>query len=158
MKTIRTTLATLALCASLATTFTSCSNAKDDEPVTPAANSVAGTYYGNLTSTVMGNESLFENMNVVLTAIDDASVTVKISEFGEAPMNMPSIVVAGVKVNESDSSYSLAATEFNGTSDTGKQYSGTLQGSSAGDVLNVQFTLNYGAMPMPLICSFTGSK
>ena len=158
MKTIRTTLAALSLFAVLAIPLSSCSSEKEDEPSTPAAKNVAGTYYGDMTSTVMGSESLFENMNVILTATDDATVSVKISEFGEAPMNMPSITVEGVKVSEADGTYSLASTEFNGTSETGKLYSGTMQGSSANDELNIQFTLNYGAMPMPLICTFTGSK
>lgn len=137
--------------------LTSCSN-DDDPETTPAAKSVAGTYNGNMTCSVMGQESTFENMTFIVTAVDDATVTVQVSEFGEAPMKVPSITVSSVKVSGSDGTYALASTEFNGNTASGKAYSGTLDGSLASNAITIRFNLQYGAMPMPMICTFTASK
>lgn len=71
---------------------------------------------------------------------------------------MPGIVVSNVKVNGSDGNYTLDSTEFSGDLPNGKTYSGTLQGSFAANTLSVQFNLQYGAMPMPMICSFSAPK
>lgn len=157
MKNSKTVLAfTMALIALIS--FSSCSDKNDSPQAAPAAKSVAGTYKGDMTCSVMGQESTFENMNVAVTAVDDATVNVQISEFGEAPMKVPSIMIEGVKVAGSDGTYSLATTTFNGEMENGKTYSGTLDGNYKSDVITVRFNLQYGSMPMPMICSFTAPK
>lgn len=137
--------------------FTSCSN--DDEPSqTPAAKSVAGIYKGDMTCSVMGQESTFEGMTFTVTAVDDATISVAISSFGEPPMQVPAITIDGVKVSGSDGTYALASTDFGGDLANGKTYSGTLEGGYTSDKITIRFNLNYGAMPMPMICSFTAPK
>ncbi len=141
------------------TTITSCSKDKDEEPDgVPAAKSIAGVYAGDMICSVMGNESTFEDMTISVTPTDDSTATIEISEFGEAQMKVSAITVAGVKVSGSDGTYSLATTTFSGDIGNGKTYSGTLEGNCSSGNLTVRFNLQYGAMPMPMICSFTGQK
>lgn len=158
MKKITTLFASMMLFAGLTTAFTSCSDDDNNEPEIPAAKSVAGTYTGDMSCTVMGSESTFEDMTFTVTATDDATVTVKIPTFGNPPMQVPEIDIQGVKVSGSEGTYSLASTEFRGSTDAGREYSGTVQGAFADNTLTIRFSLQYGAMPMPMICAFSAPK
>lgn len=143
----------------LMTTIAACSDdKKNDEPAAPAAKSIEGSYTGPMSCTVMGNESVFDDLTFEVEATDDATVSVTIPSFGEPPMKMPSMTVSGVAVSGTDGSYTLSSTEFKGTTANGKSYSGTLTGNSENGTLTLRFNLNYGAMPMPLICTFTADK
>lgn len=83
MKTTKLLSAMLAVAFSL---FSLASCGSDDEPETPAARSIAGEYHGNMTCSVLGEESTFENMTFTVTAVDDATATISISSFGNPPM------------------------------------------------------------------------
>lgn len=157
MKKIKTIFASLVLGLGLTVSMAACSDS-DDEPETPAAKSIEASYQGDMTCSVMGQESVFENMGVVVKATDDATVTVTLSSFGNPPMQVPEISIPDVKVTGADGTYTLAPTQFSGTTSDGKAYSGTLQGNFAANTLTVNFNLQYGAMPMPMICSFTAPK
>lgn len=152
------TAATL-LCVSLiaSVNLTSCQG-EEDEPVVPAAKSVAGTYTADMKCSVMGSESVFEQITFTLVAVDDATVGMTISPFGNPPMQVPEITVPGVAVSGSNGTYTLAATEFSGTTATGKAYSGTTEGSFTDNTLSVKLNLKYGAMPMPMILTFVAPK
>lgn len=156
MKNLKTIFATMMAFISLTAAFSSCSDDKDT-PDTPAAKSIAGTYMGDMTCSVMGSESVFENMTFEVKATDDAAVSVTVSEFGEPPMKLPSIMIEDIRVTGSDGKYTLAPTQFKGNVN-GKSYSGTAQGSYSDNKFTFQFNLQYGAMPMPMICSFTAPK
>lgn len=157
MKLIKTLLVpALALLALVS--FPSCSDDKDQPEATPAAKSVAGTYRGDMTCSVMGQESTFADVTFTVSAKDDTTVDIAMPEFGEPPMKVPAISVADVKVTGTDGTYTLASTTFSGTLPNGKNYSGTLQGDYASDKMTIRFNLQYGAMPMPMICSFTAPK
>lgn len=157
MKKFRTMIAMVMAVVNLCLVSTSCSNDKD-EPVIPAAKSIAGSYKGNVKCVVGKSESTFENIAFSLAAPNDATVDITIGAFGNPPMAVPEFTVKGVKVTGADGTYALSPTEFNGTTDAGKKYSGTLKGAFAQGKLTVEFSLNYGAMPMALICTFTGTK
>lgn len=157
MKRVKAIFATMVLCMGMVATFTSCSD-NDDEPATPAAKSVESVYTGPMTCNVMGSESVFENQTLTVTATDDTTVNVTISTFGNPPMQVPQLTITGVKVSGTDGKYSLARTEFSGSTDAGRAYSGTLEGSFADGAIKLDFSLQYGAMPMPMICSFTAPK
>lgn len=150
--------ATLLLSLFFVSAVTSCGDDDDNVQSVPAAKEIAGTYSGDLICSVMGSESVFEGKNVVVTATSDTQVSVKIDEFGEAPMALPSITVENLAVKGADGVYGVDATSFSGETESGKQYSGTLQLAYTNGTLAVNFQLNYGAMPMPLICSFTAQK
>lgn len=158
MKKIKTIFSTMIICLGCLAAFTSCSDDDDnDTPAVPAAKSIAGTYSGDMVCSVMGQESTFEDMTITVTSTDDATVNVTISEFGNPPMKVSSISIDGVKVSGADGNYTLATTDFKGET-SGKAYSGTAQGSFANNQLTIKFNLQYGAMPMPMICSFTAPK
>lgn len=138
-------------------TLSSCGS-DDDEPAVPAAKSVAGTYQGDMTCSVMGQESTFEDMTFTLTATGDATCDIEISTFGNPPMQVPAITIKDVKVSGTEGNYTLATTSFEGDLENGKKYSGTIEGTSLDGIIALKFTLNYGAMPMPMVCSFTAPK
>lgn len=156
MKTIKTIFAFMAVWIGPAATLVSCSDEK--EPEVAAARSVEATYTGNLTCSVMGDEELFNDKTLTVVATDDAHVTVTIPSFGNAPMELPEIEVDGVKVTEKAGIYALGSTTFAGTTAGGRAYSGTLQGELANNMMTIRFNLQYGAMPMPLICTFSAPR
>lgn len=137
--------------------LSSCSS-DDDEPAVPAAQSVAGTYHGDMTCSVMGLELTFEDMTFTLTATGDATCDIEISTFGNPPIQVPAITIKDVKVSGTEGNYTLATTSFEGDLENGKKYSGTIEGSSVNGTLTLKFNLQYGTMPMPMICTFTAQK
>lgn len=156
MKAFRLLWAVLALTLGLVS-FTSCGS-DDDDKATPGARDIAGTYTADMTCSVMGQASDFEALTFTVTATSDATVDITIPSFGEMPMQVPEFTVTGVKVNGADGTYTLDTTTFAGTLENGKSYSGTLQGDYKNGSLSVQFNLQYGAMPMPMICSWTAAR
>lgn len=156
MKRFKAVFATMLAVLSLVS-FNSCSD-DDDAPSTPAAKNVEGVYKGDMTCSVMGSESVFEDMTFTVSATDDATVSIKISQFGEPPMQVPEITVPGVKVSGSDGTYKLATTEVSSELSNGKSYTIILDGDFATKQLTIRFSLQYGAMPMPMICSFTAPQ
>lgn len=138
MKTISKFMAMTMIAAGFLMSFTSCGSDDDDQPAAPAASSVAGTYNGNMSCTVMQSTSDFEDVTFTVTAVDDATVNISVSDFGEAPMKVEGFSMNGVKVSGADGTYEFAATEYSGTTSAGKAYSGTVRGLYAEGVLNVQ--------------------
>lgn len=137
--------------------LSSCSS-DDDEPTTTAARSIEGSYTGDMSCSVMGSEDIFENMTFTVTAVDDSKVNLTIPSFGNPPMQLPQIIVKNLEVTGTEGNYTIPGTVTEGTLDNGKAYKITLTGAYAGDKLTINFNLNYGAMPMPLICSFSAPK
>lgn len=137
--------------------MSSCSD-NEDEPSIPAAKSVEGTYKGDMTCTALGTELVFANITITVTTADESFVNVEISTFGNPPMQIPGIEIKAIKVSGTDGKYTLADTEFSGISDTGNAYSGTLRGSFENNTITIGLNLQYGAMPMPMICSITAPK
>lgn len=137
--------------------FTSCGS-DDDEPSTPAARIVEGSYTGDMTCSVMGSADVFEDLTFTVTAVSDAKVNLTIPSFGNPPMQLPEIVIDNLDVTGSDGSYTIQETVKEGTLDNGKAYKVTLAGAYAGDRLTINFNLQYGSMPMPMICTFTAPK
>lgn len=158
MRRLTTIFATMILCMGVTAPFTSCSDEKGDEPTTPAAKSVAGTYTGDLTCSVMGEASVFEAKTFTVEAVDDATVNVTIPSFGNPPMQLPEIQVEGVAVSGTNGTYKLAETAIDVTTESGKKCTGTLGGEFADNTLRINFTLQYGNMPMPMVCSFSAPK
>lgn len=156
MKAIKLLSAMMTMALGLCT-LVSCGS-DDDEPAAPAAKAVAGTYTGDMTCSVMGSEDVFENMTFTVTAVSDSKVDIEISSFGEPPMQVPGFTVSDVSVSGTDGNYTLDSTDFEGDLPNGRKYSGVLQGSFADNRLDVRFNLQYGAMPMPMICSFSSLK
>lgn len=106
----------------------------------------------------MGSTDTFEDKTFVVTATSDSEVSVELAAFGEAPMALPSITVDKLKVTGADGIYAVDATPFSGTTEAGKQYSGTIKLAYTNGVMVIDFQLQYGAMPVPMICKFTSNK
>lgn len=157
MKKLKSIFAIMMLCIVCVAIMSSCSD-NEDEPSIPAAKCVEGTYTGDMTCTVMGSDQVFDNVTVNVTTVDESTVNLSVSTFGNPPMQIPGIEIKAVKVSGADGKYTFADTEFSSTTDTGKAYSGTLRGSFENNTLAIEFNLHYGAMPMPMICSITAPK
>lgn len=149
------------LCITIMAGLPACSDDKEKDEPTPAdaaAKSIAGVYSGDMSCTVMSSEETIPDVTFTVTATDGNTVSVTLPGFGNPPMQVPSVTVTGVKVSGSDGSYQLAASEFSGKTEAGKSYSGTIQGNFADNRITIKFNLQYGAMPVPMICSFTAPK
>lgn len=160
MKTIKKMMAMMMAVMCLSLVMTSCDD-DDPEPEPAAAEEIAGSYTNDMTCSVMGQESIFENVTYVVTKKTDTTVDIVLPAFGEAPMALPSITVTGLTVTGADGTYAIADTEFSGTVGTGdsaRNYSGTISATFINNTLTVNFSLQYGAMPMAMICSFTCAK
>lgn len=161
MKKIKAIFASMAMAITVLATcamFTSCSDDDKDEPETPAATAITGSYTGDMTCSVMGSESTFEDLTITIASTDDATVSITLASFGEPPMQVPEITITGVKVAGTDGTYSIAESQFSGTTSSGRAYSGTTKGSVVDNNLTLNLQLQYGAMPMPMICTFTAPK
>lgn len=157
MKNVHSLFAAVVLFGGLAMGISSCSD-NNDEPAQPAAKSIEGTYTGDMTVSVAGSESVFEDIDFNVVATDDASVDITVDSFGNPPMQIPEFTITGVVVSGTDGIYALAPTEFRGTTADGRAFSGTTRGAYENGILSVDVSLQYGAMPMPLICSFSAPK
>ncbi|MCM1290831.1 MAG: calycin-like domain-containing protein [Prevotella sp.] len=156
MKTFKTLFAAMLTFLAMAT-LTACSDDDNDEPQTPAAaKEVQGTYTGEMACVVMGQNFNFPNLAVKATAKDDSTIDIEVPSYGPANMEIPTFVIKDVKVNGTDGNYTFAPTEFEGTTTTGKLFSGTLEGTCVNGTISFKFNLKYGSMPMPLVCNFTG--
>ncbi len=142
--------------------FNSCSD-DDDAAATPAAAEVAGTYSGNGTMTVMGQSFDYPNVSYTLTAKDESTVTLTIPATGEGSMKFPDLKVENISVTKaSDGTYTLGETEYKGTvtvDGATKNYTVTVASSSvSGSTLKLNYSLQYGAMPMAMVTTFEGTK
>lgn len=156
MKQLKFIVASLMAVLTLAV-LPSCSDEKD-EPATPAAKTIEGTYTGDMECSVMGSASTFTDVAFTVAATDDATVNITLPAFGEAPMAMPSITLTGIKVTESNGMAVLAETQVSGQTEQGKKYTVTFSGNVTGKILDIKFNMQYGAMPMPMICSSKATK
>lgn len=141
--------------------FTSCSDDDEDDNSTPAAELVAGTYTDNMTCTVMGSESTYENVTVTINKVTDATVDVVLPGFGSGVMTLPSITLSGVKVSGNGTSATIDEQTFTGTvtnaSGAEKSYTCTIAGSHADGKLTLNYSIQYGSMPMAMVCKFPGN-
>ena len=140
--------------------FTSCSN--DDDPVAvAAAKEIAGSYTSTLDMTVMGQASTYDNLTMKIEAVDDATVKVTLPACGEGMMALPALEVPAVKVSGSNGAYAFSQENYAGTitvNGAEKKYTVTLQGTLKDKTLTVNYSVQYGKMPMPMIGKFVCTK
>lgn len=162
MKQFRKITAMMLALLSVCVAFTSCGDDDDEPKVTPAAQVVAGSYTDNMTCTVMGETSTYENVTVTVAAASETTVNVTLPSFGSGHMTLPAITISGVKVSGDGTTATIAEQEFSGkvTDANGaeKAYSCTISGSYAGGKLTLNYSIQYGAMPMAMVCAFSGNK
>lgn len=158
MKKFKTMMAMMLALVSMCVAFSSCSS--DDDTVA-AAKEIAGTYTSNLDMTVMGQASIYENLTMKIEAVDDATVKVTLPACGEGMMALPALEVPAVKVSGSNGAYAFSQESYAGTitvNGAEKNYTVTLQGTLRDNTLTVNYSVQYGKMPMPMIGKFVCTK
>ncbi len=160
MKKFKTMMAMMLALVSMCVAFSSCSS--DDDPVAvAAAKEIADTYTGSLDMTVMGTASTYDNLTMKIEAVDDATVKVTLPACGEGMMALPALEVPAVKVSGSNGAYAFSLESYAGTvtiNGAEKKYTVTLQGTFKDNTLTVNYSVQYGKMPMPMIGKFVCKK
>lgn len=159
MKKFKTMMVMMLALVSMCVAFCSCSS--DDDDTVAAAKEIAGTYTSNLDMTVMGQASTYENLTMKIEAVDDATVKVTLPACGEGMMALPALEVPAVKVSGSNGAYAFSQESYAGTitvNGAEKNYTVTLQGTLRDNTLTVNYSVQYGRMPMPMIGKFVCTK
>lgn len=160
MKKFKTMMVMMLALVSMCVAFSSCSS--DDDPVAvAAAKEIADTYTGSLNMTVMGTASTYDNLTMKIEAVDDATVKVTLPACGEGMMALPALEVPAVKVSGSNGAYAFSQESYAGTitvNGSEKNYTVTLQGTLRDNTLTVNYSVQYGKMPMPMIGKFVCTK
>ena len=159
MKKFKTMMAMMLALVSMCVAFSSCSS--DDDDTVAAAKEIAGTYTSSLDMTVMGQASTYDNVTLKIEAVDDATVKVTLPACGEGMMALPALEVPAVKVSGSNGAYAFSQENYAGTvtvNGAEKNYTATLQGTLKDKTLTVNYSVQYGKMPMPMIGKFVCTK
>ena len=160
MKKFKTMMAMMLALVSMCVAFNSCSSDDDNDTVV-AAKEIAGSYTSSLDMTVMGQASTYDNVTLKIEAVDDATVKVTLPACGEGMMALPTLEVPAVKVSGSNGAYAFAQENYAGTvtvNGAEKNYTVTLQGTLKDKTLTVNYSIQYGKMPMPMIGKFVCTK
>ena len=156
----KTMMAMMLALVSMCVAFSSCSS-DDDNDIVVAAKEIAGSYTSTLDMTVMGQASTYDNVTLKIEAIDDATVKITLPACGEGMMALPALEVPAVKVSGSNGAYAFAQENYAGTvtvNGAEKKYTVTLQGTLKDKTLTVNYSVQYGKMPMPMIGKFVCTK
>ena len=160
MKKFKTMMAMMLALVSMCVAFSSCSS--DDDDTVAAAKEIAGSYTSSLYMTVMGQASTYENVTMKIEAVDDATVKITLPACGdEGMMALPALEVPAVKVSGSNGAYAFSQENYAGTvtvNGAEKKYTVTLQGTLKDKTLTVNYSVQYGKMPMPMIAKFVCTK
>ena len=152
------TLAALAFVVSMS----SCSK-DDDAPEVAVADQVAGSYTGNEIFVVDGDESSNETKTYRFTKVSDVSVDLQIPEVGMGMMTIPSFPIKGISLSKDGDTIigKLASYEgsVKGADGSDKTYTITDMIALFSDkTVVVTYTMKYGRMPFPFVCTFTGTR
>lgn len=160
MKKFKTMMAMMLALVSMCVAFSSCSS-DDDNDTVAAAKEIAGSYTSTLDMTVMGQASTYDNVTLKIEAVDDATVKVTLPACGEGMMALPALEVPAVKVSGSNGSYAFAQENYAGSvtvNGAEKKYTVILKGTLKDKTLTVDYSVQYGKMPQPMIGKFVCTK
>ena len=160
MKKFKTMMAMMLALVSMCVAFSSCSS-DDDNDTVAAAKEIAGSYTSSLDMTVMGQASTYDNVTLKIEAVNDATVKVTLPACGEGMMALPALEVPAVKVSGSNGSYAFAQENYAGSvtvNGAEKKYTVILKGTLKDKTLTVDYSVQYGKMPQPMIGKFVCTK
>lgn len=160
MKKFKTMMAMMLALVSMCVAFSSCSS-DDDDNTAGGAKEIAGSYTSTLETTVMGTASTYDNLTMKIEAVDDATVKVTLPACGEGMMALPALEVPAVKASGSNGAYAFSQENYAGTitvNGAEKKYTVTLHGTLKDKTLTVNYSVQYGKMPMPMIGKFVCTK
>jgi hypothetical protein len=135
----------------------------DDAPEAPLAAKVVGSYTGNEIFVVDGDESSNETKTYQFTKVSDLSVDLQIPEVGMGMMTIPSFPIKGISLSKDGDIIigKLASYEgsVKGADGSDKTYTITDMIALFSDkTVVVTYTMKYGRMPFPFVCTFTGTR
>lgn len=135
----------------------------DDAPEAPLAAQVVGSYTGNEIFVVDGDESSNETKTYQFTKVSDLSVDLQIPEVGMGMMTIPSFPIKGISLSKDGDTIigKLASYEgcVKGADGSDKTYTITDMIALFSDkTVVVTYTMKYGRMPFPFVCTFTGTR
>jgi hypothetical protein len=141
----------------------SCGGDDNDIEVAGGAKAVAGNYVSTLNCEVTyGGQKVpfsYENVAVTIVAKDESTIDINVSSYSDEKRGaIEAIEIKDVKVADENGSYTIVPKEFNGSTASGKAYSGTLKGSYAAGKLSLAYSLQYGVMPMPMQNTYEAQK
>ena len=141
----------------------SCGGDDNDIEVAGGAKAVAGNYVSTLNCEVTyGGQKVpfsYENGAVTIVAKDESTIDINVSSYSDEKRGaIEAIEIKYVKVADENGSYNIVPKEFNGSTASGKAYSGTLKGSYAAGKLSLAYSLQYGVMPMPMQNTYEAQK
>ena len=142
--------------------MSSCGSDDKDEPETPVANQVVGSYYGTEVLTVMG-EADESSETFEFTKASDVSVDMTLPKYGEGMMTVPALLVKGIALTKSGNTITGKLAQYEGMVPSGD---GSGKAYTVSDVtvifsdktVVVTFTQKYGNMPFAFEGSFTGTR
>lgn len=130
-----------------------------------AAKEVAGTYKGKSSYSIMGVNGDME-MNITLKEKSASSVdltipaksyTIKMPNGQDMTYEVPDVVLADIKVTGKDGAYTIEKKEFT-VQANGMSVKGDVQGTVNKNTMVLNYNMAFGAMPMPIPFTFTGTK
>lgn len=173
---IKKFLAMMIAAGALSVGFASCGDDDDDDDnddngqtstITKKslAESLAGDYTGEYSLTVSTSTST-DTVTYSIKKIDDTHVSLTTPSAGSGAMALPSITINNIPVSTSSVSgtevISASLAEVSGTivvNDAEKSYKfSDLVIVSTGNKVSIAYSLQYGKMPMAMVCSFKGEK
>ncbi|MGI6370258.1 MAG: hypothetical protein GX372_02095 [Ignavibacteria bacterium] len=135
--------------------FISCGD--KDNPVDPSSDlssKVVGTYNGRIDLKVANKEQgSVSDKSIIITKKTENTVSLKLSAFNFGKYSIPAIEAESKVTANSDGSYTLeGAVDIKGEP---MNISGPFTGKLVGKDLEVTYTFQFGAMPMPVTAIFT---
>lgn len=158
---IKNFLAMIVAASAMVMSVASCDD--DDNPVvdtTTAATAMAGTYKGEYVLTVMGSGDT-TRAEIEIKKIDDNTIQLVTPSAGSGAMALPSFSL-DIKASGRDNVYTATADNITGSitvNDTEKSYTfSDVAVVVSGNTAAVNYSLQYGRMPMAMVISFKGDK
>lgn len=162
---IKNIMAIMIAAVSVMTVATSCGDDEKETVATPSADAMVGTYKGDLSITVMGQASTSE-ANYVIAKVDDNNVSLTIPAAGSGAMAMPTLSIDklpvekasldGVEICKSSLSEYSGSVTVDGVEKTYKFTDIAIV--TKDNNISISYSLQYGKMPMAMVCKFVGKK
>lgn len=161
---VKSFLAMMMAACAMVMSVASCDDDDDDKSV-DAADLVAGSYTGTLTTTVMGSVST-DTVTYVVEKIDDTSVKINTPAAGSGAMALPSLSVNNLMLTETSSNgvkvYTAKTSSVSGSivvNEQEKSYTfNDVAIAADGKTITISYSLQYGKMPVAMVTSFKGNK
>jgi len=139
------------------------SDDNENEPEKPVAAQVAGSYEGQEIIKVMGEVSSDTTTTYSFAKATDLTVDMTIPGFGMGAMTIPSFPVKEIPLTKGEKAITGKLDSYSGTVTDGKGQEKAYTVNNIvvafdGETVAVTYELKYGAMPMPMMTTFTGTK